>query len=123
MKHSDNFALIVSILFVAGLFFLFGSSCQKHKDMSSELEKPAVAAMQPAAHTITDSTVKPDETSVSDSMPIKPAVNTATMSVTADYYTCPMHPQVHLTKPGKCPICGMRLVLGKVSKNKPVTKK
>jgi Cu(I)/Ag(I) efflux system membrane fusion protein len=28
----------------------------------------------------------------------------------ADYYTCPMHPQVHLDKPGVCPICGMDLV-------------
>lgn len=26
------------------------------------------------------------------------------------YYTCPMHPQVHKDKPGKCPICGMDLV-------------
>jgi membrane fusion protein, copper/silver efflux system len=28
----------------------------------------------------------------------------------ADYYTCPMHPQIHLDKPGVCPICGMELV-------------
>lgn len=26
------------------------------------------------------------------------------------YYTCTMHPQVHLHAPGKCPICGMPLV-------------
>ncbi|WP_440135179.1 efflux RND transporter periplasmic adaptor subunit [Chitinophaga sancti] len=26
-------------------------------------------------------------------------------------YTCPMHPQIILSKPGKCPICGMDLVL------------
>lgn len=26
------------------------------------------------------------------------------------YYTCPMHPQVHEHKAGKCPICGMPLV-------------
>jgi Cu(I)/Ag(I) efflux system membrane fusion protein len=26
------------------------------------------------------------------------------------YWTCPMHPQVHLDAPGDCPICGMKLV-------------
>jgi hypothetical protein len=28
----------------------------------------------------------------------------------ADVYTCPMHPQVVKSAPGKCPICGMNLV-------------
>ena len=28
----------------------------------------------------------------------------------ADYYTCPMHPQVRSDKPGVCPICHMDLV-------------
>jgi Cu(I)/Ag(I) efflux system membrane fusion protein len=32
------------------------------------------------------------------------------MAQTGDYYTCTMHPQVHLDKPGVCPICGMELV-------------
>jgi Cu(I)/Ag(I) efflux system membrane fusion protein len=27
-----------------------------------------------------------------------------------DYYTCPMHSQIHSDKPGQCPICGMTLV-------------
>ena len=26
------------------------------------------------------------------------------------YYTCPMHPQIHADKPGKCPICGMTMI-------------
>jgi len=28
----------------------------------------------------------------------------------AIFYTCPMHPQIHEAKPGRCPICGMNLV-------------
>ena len=27
------------------------------------------------------------------------------------HYTCPMHPQIDVTSPGKCPICGMALVV------------
>jgi Cu(I)/Ag(I) efflux system membrane fusion protein len=29
---------------------------------------------------------------------------------TMEYYTCTMHPEVHLDKPGDCPKCGMKLV-------------
>src|SRR3989344_26300 len=29
-------------------------------------------------------------------------------------YTCPMHPEVQKTEPGKCPGCGMDLILKKV---------
>ena len=28
-----------------------------------------------------------------------------------EVYTCSMHPQVRLDRPGKCPICGMPLIL------------
>ena len=27
-----------------------------------------------------------------------------------EFYTCPMHPEIIRDKPGKCPICGMKLV-------------
>ena len=33
----------------------------------------------------------------------KPQVQAAT-------YTCPMHPEIHVTKPGNCPKCGMKLI-------------
>ena len=38
----------------------------------------------------------------------KPGSNFAAADV--DYWTCGMHPSVHSTTPGKCPICGMDLV-------------
>jgi len=31
-------------------------------------------------------------------------------------YTCSMHPEVVTSKPGKCPKCGMKLVLQKKTK-------
>ena len=31
-------------------------------------------------------------------------------------YTCSMHPEVVMNKPGKCPKCGMKLVLQKKAK-------
>ncbi len=42
-----------------------------------------------------------------------------------DYYTCPMHPQIHKDAPGQCPICGMDLVpVKKVNPNaNPETQK
>jgi CopA family copper-resistance protein len=35
-------------------------------------------------------------------------------------YTCPMHPEIHSTKPGNCPKCGMKLIK---EKPKPVKQK
>jgi YHS domain-containing protein len=31
----------------------------------------------------------------------------------AGYWTCPMHPEIHKTESGQCPLCGMNLVLEK----------
>jgi len=36
-----------------------------------------------------------------------------TVKSDGNYYTCSMHPQIHEGKPGKCPICGMTLILVK----------
>lgn len=30
--------------------------------------------------------------------------------ITATYYTCSMHPEIHSAQPGKCPKCGMDLI-------------
>ncbi|MCW3118021.1 MAG: copper oxidase [Chitinophagaceae bacterium] len=39
-------------------------------------------------------------------------------------YTCPMHPEIHATKPGNCPKCGMKLIKEKPkAAPKPVAEK
>ena len=38
-------------------------------------------------------------------------------------YTCPMHPEVIVNQPGKCPKCGMTLVKREVKKIKDQVKK
>jgi len=40
--------------------------------------------------------------------------------VSDSYYTCAMHPQIREDKPGKCPICGMTLIV--VQKNQELIK-
>lgn len=46
----------------------------------------------------------------SHSMPDKAAARTETI------YTCPMHPEVRKTEPGRCPACGMELIPEKKKK-------
>jgi membrane fusion protein, copper/silver efflux system len=41
----------------------------------------------------------------------KPTENKITTESTSETWTCAMHPQIKLHKPGKCPICGMELIL------------
>jgi len=41
---------------------------------------------------------------------------------TETYYTCVMHPEIHASKPGKCPKCGMDLYKKTVTIKKSVTK-
>ena len=31
-------------------------------------------------------------------------------SSTSDVWTCSMHPQIRLSNPGRCPLCGMQLI-------------
>jgi hypothetical protein len=40
----------------------------------------------------------------------------------ATKYTCTMHPEVIMDKPGKCPKCGMKLVPMKTDKTTKTTK-
>ena len=42
--------------------------------------------------------------------PKKDGASNSSHDLENGYWTCTMHPQVHKTEPGKCPICGMPLV-------------
>lgn len=42
-----------------------------------------------------------------------------TTAVNEEYYTCPMHPEVHSLVPGRCPGCGMELVKKKSEAQHP----
>lgn len=43
-------------------------------------------------------------------------------TTTSKKYTCTMHPEVVMNKPGKCPKCGMDLVAMKPKKSKTMGK-
>jgi RND family efflux transporter MFP subunit len=75
-------------------------------EMTSPLPKPKAAPTQ----------VKPALAQAKPSpAKAKPTPAPATPAATADY-SCPMHPEVTSTKPGKCPKCGMDLVKKEAAK-------
>jgi YHS domain-containing protein len=43
--------------------------------------------------------------------------DTATKAAETGYWTCTMHPEIHQSQPGNCPICGMNLVFKKSDKD------
>lgn len=50
--------------------------------------------------------------------------NEQTIAKGKDYWTCTMHPQVHMDGPGTCPICGMDLIKKVVDQHEePATEK
>jgi hypothetical protein len=43
--------------------------------------------------------------------------DTTAATTDAGYWTCTMHPEIHKTESGNCPICGMRLIFRKSDKD------
>jgi hypothetical protein len=114
MKLSGFAVKVVNTVCVAGIVLSIGVMCQKPKGSETLPGKCAGAATVPAAQA---SAVVPD-TSVkkADIAPANPAADTVVKAAEAGYYTCPMHPQINQTTPGKCPICKMDLVFKKAVK-------
>jgi hypothetical protein len=48
--------------------------------------------------------------------PAAQGANAPANAPTKAVYTCPMHPEIRKDQPGKCPICGMKLVPAKDAK-------
>ena len=51
----------------------------------------------------------------SNSAPKAEQTDMQTQEMAHAYYTCPMHPEVHSHEPGKCPSCGMDLVMAEMA--------
>ena len=120
MKTSGLTVKVVHAAFVAGIVLSVGVMCQKRKDAETVPAKPAVAVTVPAAQAsavVHDTSVKK-----TDIAPVKPAADTVVKAAEAGYYTCPMHPQINHTKPGKCPVCKMNLVFKKAVKTATTVK-
>ncbi|RYE04667.1 MAG: hypothetical protein EOP33_08870 [Rickettsiaceae bacterium] len=64
------------------------------------------SAMETTTTTTTPATGSTMATDSAGTLPVAPAT-------TATTYTCSMHPEVVSDKPGKCPKCGMDLIVKK----------
>src|ERR1035437_1084831 len=65
--------------------------------------KTASAEIDKATATLKEMQAKMDEMH-------KKMMSASTPPAAAAVYTCPMHPQIKESKPGKCPMCGMELI-------------
>lgn len=112
----------LSRFFPIGVLLLFGCSA-KPPDLPLPDDHPASARAAEAPPTTRSNTL---------STPVLPAGSQGEASVgapgatprahvssahasqgsaQADFYTCPMHPEVRSTSPGRCSVCGMTLEL------------
>lgn len=94
------------------------SADEKNEPLSAAPVAQNSAPGHPESHTLHASDVAPAQQPAAHS-PQNPSGNIASVSErdaakeSAAQYICPMHPDVVRTEPGKCPKCGMKLVLQK----------
>lgn len=75
--------------------------------------------MGQSVETITDRTKKESKDIKADASikKMKMPGDTVAKDANAGYWTCTMHPEIHKTESGNCPICGMKLVFKKSDTN------
>lgn len=88
---------------------------------------PALTSAHPASPAAAEAPVPPSSTTLTPAAGLRAdasgagqagmamghgahGMSAATGPRAATSYTCPMHPDVHATQPGRCPKCGMTLV-------------
>jgi YHS domain-containing protein len=70
--------------------------------MGQSVETIGKAAHMETRDSLADTSMRP--------MNMKMAPDTTAKAAIAGYWTCTMHPEVHQSAPGNCPVCGMKLV-------------
>jgi hypothetical protein len=113
MRFSGLLTKAMPVICVAGLVIAAGITCQKTK--SANAEGAAAGAQMASDSMIKASMPAPADTTkkMADSAAVNKRADSLAIAAQGGYYTCPMHPQIHQSKPGKCPICGMNLVFKK----------
>jgi hypothetical protein len=94
---------------VLPLMMIGGAMCQKQKSAEQETPKVGVGSSMPPSYSM----MADSSTIMAGSMGKNMVSDSIANLPQTGYYTCPMHLQVHETKPGKCPVCGMSLVFKK----------
>jgi rubrerythrin len=106
MKIQVN--VLPTICAVATLF-TFAVSCQSAAKSNADSTKAVVTKSE------MDTKMSDADTSMKgmDKKNMNMTSGTAAKDAETGYWTCPMHPEVHKTVAGQCPICGMNLVFKK----------
>jgi hypothetical protein len=119
MRVKGFYLSILSAASILALLMVAGVVCQKPERVKTKTSETNLNTKVPAYDSamLVDNAMPADAAAEkNDTFAMSKKSNSVAMTSVAGYYTCPMHSQVHQTKAGKCPICGMDLVFKTVAK-------